>query len=127
MKNLYLRKATIKAKVLETRIISKDEVELQVLIKKIEYETINRDTGKCKNGKIELEDFSERGAFIARNWMCGPNFTYIASQLVRDDVIVFSIMHNGGDKYLFTSLRFDYDFCKGSVGILSLIKKYKGV
>lgn len=127
MSKIYVRKATIKAKVLKTRKISEREMELQVLIKEIVYETMNCDTGECKNGEIILKEFSERGAFIVKNWMLGQDFVYTASQFVRDDVVVFSIMYNGANNYLFTSLKFDCDFYEGNKGLFSLVEKYKGI
>jgi hypothetical protein len=48
----------------------------------------------------------------------------MASHFVRDDIIVFSIVNNGHDRYFFTSLRFDYNFCNGGCGLPSLIEKY---
>ncbi len=117
MKKLSVLKATIKAKVLETRSHC-GCVALHVLIKEIEYEA------ECKNGKIILDDFSERGVFYVHDWQMNDTFEYMASNFVRDDIIVFSIVNNGHDRYLFTSLGFDYDFCNDGCGLPSLIEKY---
>ena len=117
MKDLTVTKATIKAKVLETMWVGKG-VALHVLIKEIEYEA------KCQNGKIILDDFSERGVFYVHDWQINDTFVSTASNFVRDDIIVFSIINNGHGRYLFTSLRFDCDFCKDGRGLPSLIEKY---
>jgi hypothetical protein len=123
MKDLTVTKATIKAKVLGTMGDGRG-VALQVLIKEIEYEAINNCTNGCKNGKIILDDFSERGVFYVRNWVREQTFFSMASHFVRDDIIVFSIVNNGHDRYFFTSLRFDYNFCNSGCGLPSLIEKY---
>ena len=77
-----------------------------------------------KNGKIILDDFSERGVFYVQDWQMNDTFVYMASKFVRDDIIVFSIVNNGHDRYFFTSLEFDYDFCNDGHGLSSLIEKY---
>ena len=118
MKDLTVTKATIKAKVLGTTGHGKG-VALQVLIKEIEYEA-----NGCKNGKIILDDFSERGVFYVHDWQVNDTLVYRASHFVRDDIIVFSIVNNGHDRYFFTSLGFDYDFCNDGRGLPSLIEKY---
>lgn len=123
MKDLTVTKATIKAKVLETTGHG-NGVALHVLIKEIEYEAINDRTNGCKNGKIILDDFSERGVFYVHDWQMNDTFVYKASHFVRDDIIVFSIVNNGHGRYFFTSLRFDYNFCNDGCGLPSLIEKY---
>ena len=122
MKNLRVTKATIKAKVLETASIGNGVVALHVLIKEIEYDAVNDITGK--SGKIILDDFSERGVFYVHDWQMNDTLVYKASLFVRDDIIVFSIVNNGHDRYFFTSLEFDYDFCNDGHGLSSLIEKY---
>ena len=123
MKDLTVTKATIKAKVLGTTGHGKG-VALQVLIKEIEYEAINNCTNGCKNGKIILDDFSERGMFYVLDWRMDHTFVSMASHFVRDDIIVFSIVKSGHDRYFFTSLRFDCNFCNDGFGLPSLIEKY---
>ena len=123
MKDLTVTKATIKAKVLETTGHGKG-VALHVLIKEIEYEAINDCTNECKNGKIILDDFSERGVFYVHDWQMNDTLVYKASLFVRDDIIVFSIVNNGHNRYFFTSLGFDCDFCNDGSGLPSLIEKY---
>ena len=122
MKNLSVTKATIKAKVLETASIGNDVVALHVLIKEIEYDAVNDLTGK--SGKIILDDFSERGVFYVHDWRVNDILVYKASNFVRDDIIVFSIVNNGHNRYLFTSLGFDCDFCNDGNELPSLIEKY---
>ena len=117
MKNLFVIKATIKAKVLET-MRHGEGVALHVLIKEIEYEA------NYQNGKIILDDFSERGVFYVHDWKVNDTLVYMASNFVRDDIIVFSIVNNGLNRYFFTSLGFDCDFCNDGSGLSSLIEKY---
>lgn len=123
MKDFSLMNATIKAKVLESVYISEHRAAIHVLIKEVEYELINFNTCERKSGKIMLKDFSERAKFYVCDRQVNDLFASTAHQLVRGDVIVFSILNSPSNGYNVTSLKFDYDFYVGSDGVLALIER----
>lgn len=125
MNETWVKTATIKAKVLSSRLIHKDinypynnKVELIVLVKEISY------TGpcECKNSKIEFEDFSKKTVFHVTDHNYNDNFVGPALDLVRGDIITFSVVNDGYCRYHFTSLKCEGGTFYGLEGITEIIE-----